>query len=247
MQLVQTDGVVLKAHNLAEADRIIVIFTRQSGLIRGVAHGARRLKSKFGGSLEPFTLIALSFSEKEGRDLVTITSTDIKHSLFGLTYRQDLLSTFAYMANIFEKFAPPHEPNERLFRLLVAIAEALGNSECDLDAIKRYFEIWLLKLSGFLPDLRHCFHCNLSLENSGQIYQDPDLRFLCSDCSGGRGLRVPAKAFLLVCDALNFPPAEFAEHFAGVDRNTRDDLTGLNKRYIERVLESDSGALRAAF
>ena len=247
MQLVQTDGVVLKTHNLAEADRIIVIFTRHSGLIRGVAHGARRLKSKFGGSLEPFTLIALSFSEKEGRDLVTITSTDIKHSLFGLTYRQGLLSTFAYMANILEKFAPPHQPNERLFRLLVAIAEALGNSECDLDGIKRYFEIWLLKLSGFLPDLKHCSHCNLSLGGSGQIYQDSDLRFVCSNCSGGRGLRVPAKAFLLACDALNFPPAEFARYFAEVDRNSRDELTGMIKRFIERVLESDSENLRAAF
>lgn len=238
MQLFQTDGIVLKSHNLAESDRIVVLYTKQSGFIRGVAHGARRLKSKFGGSLEPFTLIAIAYSEKEGRDLVTISSTDIKHSLFGQASRPELLSAFGYLANLMERFSPPHEPNERLFRLLTALTEALGRSECDIEGATRYFEIWLLKLSGFLPDLRKCFRCNSQLGVTA-VFQDSELRLFCFNCSAGRGLRISSEAHSLACKALSVSPVQFAADFRVVDKNSRENLRGFSKKYIERVLETD--------
>jgi len=61
MKLVTTDAIVLRSYNLAEADRIVVCLTRSVGLVRAVAKGARRMKSRFGAALEPFTLIRLSF------------------------------------------------------------------------------------------------------------------------------------------------------------------------------------------
>ena len=72
MGIVETQAVVIQTFKLADADKIAVCMTEKSGLIRGVAHGARRLKSKFGASLEPFTLIRLTYFEKESRELVTI-------------------------------------------------------------------------------------------------------------------------------------------------------------------------------
>ena len=77
MKLVTTDAIVLRAYNLAEADRIVLCLTRSSGLVRAVAKGARRMKSRFGAALEPFTLIKLSFHEKEHRELVTVSSAEI--------------------------------------------------------------------------------------------------------------------------------------------------------------------------
>ena len=56
MSLLETEGLVLKTYNLAEADRIVVFLTHGHGLVRGVAKGAKRLKSKFGSSLEPYTV-----------------------------------------------------------------------------------------------------------------------------------------------------------------------------------------------
>ena len=55
MRLVTTDAIVLRSYNLAESDRIVLCLTRSSGLIRAVAKGARRMKSRFGAALEPFT------------------------------------------------------------------------------------------------------------------------------------------------------------------------------------------------
>jgi DNA repair protein RecO (recombination protein O) len=60
MGLVETQAIVLQTYKLADADKIVLCMTEKSGLVRGVARGARRLKSKFGASLEPFTLINLT-------------------------------------------------------------------------------------------------------------------------------------------------------------------------------------------
>jgi DNA repair protein RecO (recombination protein O) len=244
MALVETEGVVLKTYNLAEADRIIVLFTRQAGLVRGVAHGARRLKSKFSGSLEPFTSISVTFSEKEGRDLVNLKNTDIRQSLFGMSHRADFLSSLAYMANLLVQFAPPHEPNETLYRMLTAVIDALASPDSHLEGVTRYFEVWLLKLSGFLPDVRRCGLCGAAAKEKGQMFQDLGLRFLCEACSGGRGLRVPFQAFTLAADVLRLRPLEFALHFSKIDREGRDELAAFTRRILDRVLESDSSGMR---
>ena len=83
MGIVETKAVVIQTFKLADADKIAVCMTEKAGLIRGVARGARRLKSKFGASLEPFTLIRLTYFEKESRELVTIKESEILKSYFG--------------------------------------------------------------------------------------------------------------------------------------------------------------------
>ena len=56
MALSETEALVLRTYNLAEADKIVVCLTRENGVIRGVAKGCRKLKNRFGAALEPFTL-----------------------------------------------------------------------------------------------------------------------------------------------------------------------------------------------
>ncbi|MBD0370802.1 MAG: DNA repair protein RecO, partial [Pyrinomonadaceae bacterium] len=84
MGLVETEAIVLRSYNLAEADKIVVCLTRSTGVVRAVAHGARRLKSRFGAGLEPFTFVQMSYHEKEGRELVTLRQLEIARSYFSL-------------------------------------------------------------------------------------------------------------------------------------------------------------------
>ncbi len=72
MGLVETEGLVLKSYSLAEADKIVVLLTQNEGLVRGVAKGAKRLKSRFGGGLEPFSVVQISYFQKEERELVSL-------------------------------------------------------------------------------------------------------------------------------------------------------------------------------
>src|SRR5262244_1543407 len=116
MRLVTTDAIVLRTYNLAESDRIVVCLTRAAGLVRGVAKGARRMKSRFGAALEPFTVIRLAYHAKETRDLVTISSAAMLKSQCGLKVNPEVEEVLAYMGEAISEFAAAHEADARMFR-----------------------------------------------------------------------------------------------------------------------------------
>ncbi len=85
MGICETEAIILRTYKLAEADKIAVFLSQRLGVMRGVARGARRLKSKFGASLEPYTVVSLSYYEKEGQELVGLRQVDILRSYFELS------------------------------------------------------------------------------------------------------------------------------------------------------------------
>src|SRR5256886_4946279 len=95
MGIVETQAIVIQTFKLADADKIAVCMTEKAGLIRGVAHGARRLKSRFGASLEPFTLIRLTYFEKESdRKSTRLNSShsQISYAVFCLKKKKKSIS-----------------------------------------------------------------------------------------------------------------------------------------------------------
>jgi len=80
MPLYTTDALILRTYKLGESDRIVVFLTRDRGKKRGVAKGARRLRSKFGGALEPMTRAVVVYFEKENRELVSLNTVDTVRS-----------------------------------------------------------------------------------------------------------------------------------------------------------------------
>src|SRR4026207_694829 len=160
MAVFETEALILRTYNLAEADKIVVCLTRSAGLIRGVAKGCRKLKNRFGAALEPFTLINLTYYEKEHQELVSFSQVEILKSRFNLSSNESVLTGFSYMGDLLIDFSPPHQANDNLYRMALACFEAVAENPDDLDAVLRYFEVWLLKLEGFMPDLRMCVNCH---------------------------------------------------------------------------------------
>src|SRR5689334_7931845 len=114
MGLNETEAIVLRTYNLADADKIVVCLTRDSGVIRAVAKGARKLKSRFGAGLEPSTVLSLDYFEKEGRELVSLKQAEIIRSYFGLAQNTEIVSALAYLSELVMEFSPPGEPNEKV-------------------------------------------------------------------------------------------------------------------------------------
>ena len=234
MKLVTTDAIVLRSYNLAEADRIVVCLTRSVGLVRAVAKGARRMKSRFGAALEPFTLIRLSFHERENRDLVAISNAEILKSYFNLNSRVESAELLAYMGELVAEFAPPHEADERLFRMLAACIDSLAETTGCERSIMRYFEVWLLRLAGLFPDLNACVECGRPLESIVEF--DAEFRPYCGQCgrTGAESLSVSTLASVRA--AYRLAPAKFAE----TERlSERDDaqLGDLTHRLITRAID----------
>jgi DNA repair protein RecO (recombination protein O) len=237
MALVNTDAIVLRTYNLAEADRIAVCLTRSAGLVRAVAKGARRMKSRFGAALEPFTLIRLAFYERENRDLVSISSAEILKSHFDLAAQPDASEVLAYMGELVSEFAPPHEANEKLFRMLSACVEALETAPESSRLILRYFEVWLLRLAGLWPDLRSCSDCGAQLSESDTACLDVEVNPHCQRCSRGPATRLLPETQRLVVASQRLPPLEFALTFKTLSEQSEAQLAELTHRLIVRALE----------
>jgi DNA repair protein RecO (recombination protein O) len=237
MGLIEAEGIVLRSYNLAEADKIVVCLTRQAGVVRTVARGARRLKSRFGAGLEPFTIIALTYYEKEGRELVSLRQAEIIRSFFGLAGSAENVAALAYMSELVMEFAPPHEPNERLFRMVKAVVEALSNVPDDLPALVRYFEVWTLRLAGFLPDLRSCSGCGKMLGEETYIYLNAEFKARCGVCSNRLGKELSQAAYKQLRSAQRLSPSEFAAKARDFGAEILNELADLSQGLIGRVLE----------
>lgn len=237
MNLVTTDAIILRSYNLAEADRIVVCLTQQVGLVRAVAKGARRMKSRFGAALEPFTLVRLDFYEKENRDLVTLSRAEIVKSNFDLAAKLEVAEVLGYMAELIGEFAPPHEANEKLFRMVKACVEALAASPDSAKVVLRYFEIWLLRLAGSFPDVGSCVVCGKAVTPGEPLYLDGESAVRCSACSRGVGAKLMPAIQQLMVLSQRLGPTEFVNSCQSSFAQTDNELGSLTHRLIVRALE----------
>jgi DNA repair protein RecO (recombination protein O) len=210
MKRVDTEAFALRSYNLVEASRIIVCLTPEYGIVRGVATGARRLRSQFGASFEPFTLIQLSYYEKEGQELVSIRGAEIQKSFFNLAGDRRMTQALGRFGQLLMEFATPAEPNQNLFRMVKACLLAIEKEIAQAPRAVLYFEIWLLKLTGFMPSWANCSECGNSLD-PGPAWIESELNVLCVDCRSGRGLLVSKPVLWLFRAAQKLPPERFLQ------------------------------------
>jgi DNA repair protein RecO (recombination protein O) len=145
------EAITLRTYPFAEANKIVVFLTREYGLLRGVAYGARKSKSRFGASLEPLTHVRLAFKRKEHQELAVIENCEIIRALpaYELSWEENL--HFGYFAELLVEFGREQIESQKLFRLSLAVLEAVR--EVPISLLARYFEFWILRLEGVLPAL----------------------------------------------------------------------------------------------
>lgn len=238
MGIFETEAIILRTYKLAEADKIAVFLSRHSGVMRGAARGARRLKSKFGAALEPYTIVSLSCHEKEGQELLGIRQAEILCSYFELSKNTEAVVALEYIGGLILEFAPPHEPNEKVFRMFKACLEAIASSPGDLRHIIRYSEVWLLKLSGFLPDLHSCVTCKNKLgENREGTFLGIDGGLRCGRCAHKADLLISSEANAYLRQTRRQVPGEWARSGNSASERALRELSQMTQRLIARALE----------
>ena len=240
MGLRETEAIVLRTHKLGEADRIVVMLTRDAGVVRGTARGARKMKSRYGASLEPFTHVRVSYFEKESRELVSLGNTEIIRSHFELLADDRAFTLLEYLGELILEFSPPHEPNERLFRMVAATLEDFARQPGAGSGLARYFEIWTLRLAGFWPELQVCARCRRLLPQGGaEAAYAQGATLVCGPCAAGAGLPVSTEVLSRLRSAGRQRPGAWAEDFAGLPEGAQAQLTRLNAHLITRALERE--------
>jgi DNA repair protein RecO (recombination protein O) len=238
MPLHETDAFVLRTFTLKEADKICLFFTREAGKLRGVAHGARRLRSKYGASLEPFTEVGLVYFQKENKELVSVSHCEIIRSQFFEGMSGEMLGVLHYLAELVIEFTPDHEPNEKVYRLISATLEYLRHAtKSELQVLVRYFEIWMLKLAGFFPDWQHCGLCHKDLARESSIWLTNEGIPRCTSCGGMLGDELRPVEWRKIQEILTQSPGKFIS--LPRDLSAISQIGNLATRLINRVLERE--------
>lgn len=179
MQLT-TDGLVIRSINIGEADRIITILTREKGVVRASARGARRLKSKF--STATRLLCYSSYTLYRGRDLYIIDEAQPQEFFLGVNGALEKLALAQYLAELSGSLAPEEENADMYLRILLNALHLIEKGEKPRPLIKAAFELRVLTLSGYMPDLVACRECGVY--EADTLYFEPVTgTMICGDCA----------------------------------------------------------------
>lgn len=173
-------AVVLRHVEYGEADRILTLFTLERGKIQAIAKGVRKIRSRKAGHLEPFTRVSLFLAK--GRNLAVVTQAEALESYQGI--RADLQRTglAAYAIELLDRFTQEEGENRQLFHLLVDTLNRL-NQDPHPETVIRYYEVQLLDLLGFRPELTHCVVCRRAIIPEDQFFTARLGGALCPRCS----------------------------------------------------------------
>jgi len=238
-----SEALVLRTYPLKEADLIVSFLSREQGKLRGVAKRARRPKGGFGASLERLSHVRLAYVQRENRELVNLDSCELIRSQFALASSYWASVALDYFAEVSEQLLPSAEPNERFFRLLLAMLEQLRTGgEAGVGRAVTYFSLWAVRLSGWLPELHVCLSCGSLLDDP----ESPERAFfsrgraglVCGHCrrlSGASGSwELSAESRVMAAEMLRTPVAQLAERNWG--QSTAADL----RRFLVQQMESNA-------
>ncbi len=183
MSLLTTPAIVLGSIKLGEADKLVTFFTVKKGKLKGVAKGARRVKSRFGASLEPFTHCNLVVFEKPGDKLARVNQSDIVHSFQKLRENWGEIHLASHMAHLVQRMTPEGEQNLLVYRLLLEGLTFLERG-ADPELSTLLFVVRLVSFSGYQPRWDRCLKCHRPMGE--RIYFSPaDGGIVCTQCAHG--------------------------------------------------------------
>ena len=161
MALRETEAIVLRTYPLREADLLVTLFTRAEGKVRGVARSAKKSKRRFGGALEPLTYVRAFYDVKERQDLVRLDACEVLESPLASEVSYARAVALGHIAELLDELLPDRESNDAIFRLTLSVLHVLTGPEIWMPVT--YFDLWLTRLVGFLPELTECVVCGRNL------------------------------------------------------------------------------------
>lgn len=200
MKTYRDEAIVLRTHPLGEADRIITVLTRHHGLIRCVAKGVRRTKSRFGARLEPFCVINAMFHR--GRSLEVLTQAEIIRP-YGLDLAADyqLFTRANVMAEVTVQVCED-DSEEANYLLLLGAIHALAKRRHPADLVLNSYLLRVMALNGWAPSLHGCARCGKA--GRWNRFDPGSGGLVCEECEVGTGAAVPAVASVeLLSDLLS--------------------------------------------
>lgn len=236
MALHESEAIVLRTYPLREADLLVTLFTRGDGKVRGVARSAKKSKRRFGGALEPLTVVRAFYDIRERHELARLDGCEVLDSPLAAEVSYPRAVGLSHVAELLDELLPDREVNDAVFRLALAILKQLRNAEIWMPIT--YFDLWMTRLMGYLPDLSECIVCGRALNGRRAFYHALADGLMCADDKRIASSELSVDSRALADKMLRAP----VDTFAGViwprelAADLRKFLTQILQRHIEKKL-----------
>ena len=245
MNSCRTRGIVLHVTDFGEADKIVTFFSPDLGRATAIAKGAKRSQKRFVNKLEAFSLLQILYRPARGDGLLFLSEAELENAYLPIRAHYDRYVVAMYIEELTLRFTREHDPDPDIFALLTWALQTLADG-CEPLAVAVYFQLRLLGVAGYEPQLDRCGFCGAEVASSGRHALHPARGALvCCRCQGER-----PGAFL----SLSVQTLKFLQHAQRTDlknlarlrlsrTNAREALTTLH-RYSQHLLQHDLHAWR---
>ncbi len=233
MPLKDSEAVVLRSYPLREADLLVTFFTRAEGKVRGVARAAKKSKRRFGGALEPLTCVKLYYEDRERQELARIDSCEILESPLTSAVDYPRAVALGHIAELLDELLPDREANDAIFRLTVSVLRSLRAGAIWMPLT--YFDVWLTRLVGFLPELGECVVCGAALNGNRAFYHALVDGLMCQSDKRLASSEITPESRALAAEMFRSPVETMAQQVW--PKSKANDLRKFVIQILERHLE----------
>lgn len=239
MALKQSEAIVLRTYPLREADLLVTLFTRAEGKVKGVARSAKKSRRRFGGALEPLTCVRAYYEDREQQELARLDTCDILASPLTSAMDYPRVVALEHIAETLDELLPDREANDAIYRLAVSVLRQLRNGSIWMPLT--YFQLWLVRLVGFLPELGVCSRCGQSLNGNRAFYHALADGLMCTEHKRLASSELTPESRAVAMEMFRMPLESFlgepwAQRPAAAGADLRRYLLEIIERHVEKKL-----------
>lgn len=236
MALRESEAIVLRTYPLREADLLVTFFTRVEGKVRGVARSAKKSKRRFGGALEPLTYVRAFYDVRERNELARLDACEVLASPMASEVSYARAVALGHIAELLDELLPDREANDAIFRLTLSVLNVLDSSEIWMPVT--YFDLWLTRLVGFLPELTECVVCGCDLNGSRAYFHALADGLMCVDDKRLASSEISSESRALAAQMFRAPVDSFAGEPwpKALGADLRKFLIQILQRHLEKKL-----------
>jgi DNA repair protein RecO (recombination protein O) len=236
--------IVLRTVDYGESDRVVTLLSRELGKVSAFARGARASRRRFGGALEPFTLLTAEVRSRAASELLGLESVTVVKAHGGIRGELARIACAAYAAELARELIRDREPQADLFDLLSAYLALLDGAKARPAAL-RAFELGALREAGLAPMLNACARCGALLDPAARAVRfDPGQGgVLCPACPpaaapGASLLSAAALAALVRIQGGGLTTADAEPLVPPAGREAREAIGAFVSHHLGRALKA---------
>jgi DNA repair protein RecO (recombination protein O) len=204
--------------------------------VKGVARAAKKSKRRFGGALEPLTYVRAFYDDREGQELARLDSFEVIESPLATEISYPRAVALGHVAELLDELLPEREASDAVFRLALSVLQELRGPALWMPLT--YFELWMTRLMGFLPEFSECVVCGRSLNGSRAFWHALADGLVCAEDKRLASSEMSPESRKIAAQMLRSRVSEFSgiEWPKAVAADLRKFLLQTLERHIEKKL-----------